>query len=207
MADDSWDSQHLRVLDKAFDQITKNIDIVQDYFQELFFSEDVSQSGVCVNSLLTGGSLGRRLHITRAELAGTANGRTFPGSPYIKLDENYVRAVANTWEAQLFCGSGTGTCNCVVSDLSALIIHETTHSCFSGERMAYIIAQWWRWQYAIRNDYSSVHCCGNQVDMELESWDPSHWTMSKLMPLVTMDSWNLGAAGWQLGFCNATGGG
>lgn len=217
MADDSWDSEHLWILDKAFDQINLNIDIVEEYFLNLVWDDLWSRSGDCVQKLLTGGSLfGGKLHIKRASLGEEGvSGTTVKGSVYIRLEENYVRAVANSRKLES-CGSGNGDCNCIVADLSGLIIHETTHSCLSGEKMAYLLGQWWRWQYGEKYGYTSTNCCANSIDpedpagglieMELVSWDPDDWTKAGLNAKVWLNGWSHSRGDeWRLNFCVAHG--
>ena len=181
LADESFSQADLDIMDKAFDQINSNIGIVEEYFDE----EGVQKSGDCVVNLLSGGDFwSGQLHFVRGDPEqthssdGDGDAATTRGQLYILWDKHYIRGHANSYRDVVTRGRDDGESPCLVAGLASAIVHETTHACWSDERMAYLLQEYYQREFIARHGYTNEDfCCINAREREpVTTWDPSDYT-------------------------------
>ena len=166
---DDWGDEQIEVLNRAFEQINNNMDIIEDW------EDEAGEETTCQQAILRGNSAYYgQAHIeggTGVDVFGNGYaGRTVPGTTTTVLAKHFVKAMAN---ARNFAQcDDDGTCSCPVAAVAGLIIHEVAHMCFQTENGAYSLGQFYMFRYAQDRGYSSEWCCAR----DWGDWNP--WNYS-----------------------------
>ncbi|NBC18245.1 MAG: hypothetical protein GVY18_13120 [Bacteroidetes bacterium] len=158
------------ILDKAFDQINRNLNIIEDFFE--LDGQKRSRDGNCLIKRFTGEN---RLEIrTKDELPG-AFARVVPvvslNTNRVTFYEQYLNACYNSW-AKASDGTGDGDKVCPVSELAGTLVHEAAHTCLGNEKYGYLISYWYRYQFRLRNGYTCRLCSASAAP---SSWLPQDY--------------------------------
>lgn len=195
-AEDAWNDDELWLLNKAMKQINNNLDILDDFEDESNYDVACVKRGLSTVRGYFYAGTGDPFEddFVIVCLADSYYGCTFPCSDYIILNRFYVQALVTAYRAAT-CGDQDGECACLTTALSLLIAHETTHRCCSDENVAYLLSQFYQFEFERRKGYDEhTNCCGvDYVDWRKNQWtnseaqDKSRWMLYNFddPPLVT----------------------
>ncbi len=160
----------VEILEKAFAQINRNLDLVEDYLE--LEGQRRSRDGNCLIKRATGEN---RLEIRTKDELPNAFARVVPvislNTNRITFYEQYLNACYNSWE-KAPAGKAEGAKGCPVSELAGTLLHEATHTCLGNEKYAYLLSYWYRYHFRKRKGYACRLCRANDA---LRFWLPQDY--------------------------------
>lgn len=167
--DDDLERNDRWLLKKAWRQVIDHFEFIDEWYDE----QQTKLSGVCVRTLLSGGSffLGKRClrEVGREDLkADDSKAQTRKYSVITRVNRCYLALMHHAWEAAEDGDDGARAC-LILEVASDIVIHETVHSCGEGEEVAYLLASYYRARFLEETGYEHAYCLQQPF---LGSYDP-----------------------------------
>ena len=141
------------MLDEAFAQINRNIEMVEDFYD--LPGQKNSRDGKCITKRLNGTNM---LEI-RSKDTDNYVARVVPvvslNTNRITFALHYLRGCRHTWAE---ADTGGGDKACALAELAGTIIHEAAHTCLGNEKYGYLISHYYRWRFRKDKGYKVCNC-------------------------------------------------
>jgi hypothetical protein len=94
-----------------------------------------------------------------------------------------------------------GKCECLITELASILLHEMAHVRLAGEKEAYLLESYYGYRYEHDNGFGHSNCC--KLRTSVSSWDPSDYDSKEDAmavtwqkdPVVVNGEWRLSGCG------------